>query len=72
MYQIMSNGFRRIEDDVKRKLDEAKNDITSFNSPATMSIFKSSPNDGKIHRSPAADFVKVVVPTKAIAKWVSF
>ncbi|CAF1013663.1 unnamed protein product [Adineta ricciae] len=47
---------RRIEDDVKRKLDEAKNDITSFSTPTTVSTFKSSLNDGKIHRSPAADF----------------
>jgi len=28
--------------------------------------------DGKIHRTPASDFIKVVVPTKAIVKWVSF
>lgn len=65
-------GFRRIEDDVKRKLDEAKNDVTSFTTPTTMSPFKSALADGKVHRSPAADFVKVVVPTKAIVKWVSF
>ncbi|UJR27539.1 hypothetical protein I4U23_008821 [Adineta vaga] len=61
---------KRIEDDVKRKLDEAKNDVTNFTSPTTMSTFKNTNLDGKIHRSPAtADFMKVVVPTRAIVKW---
>ncbi|CAF0836426.1 unnamed protein product [Adineta steineri] len=67
---------KRIEEDVKRKLDEAKNDVTNSNSTASIttptsstSMFRSSNLDGKIHRSPASDFMKVVVPTRAITKW---
>jgi hypothetical protein len=37
----------------------------------TLSPLKNINQDGKQHRTPTSDLIKVIVPTKAVARWVS-
>ncbi|CAF3404607.1 unnamed protein product [Rotaria sp. Silwood1] len=68
---------KRMEDDVKRKLDEAKSDVMiptlsnliSTTTTTSVTQLKNTNQDGKIHLTPTVDFIKVVVPKKAIFKW---
>ncbi|CAF4332014.1 unnamed protein product [Rotaria socialis] len=63
---------KKLEEDIKKKLDEARNDImvtTQLKLSSSAVSFKSANMDGKIHLTPAIDSIKVIVPTKAIVKW---
>ncbi|CAF3877653.1 unnamed protein product, partial [Rotaria sp. Silwood2] len=66
---------KRREDDVKRKLDEAKSDLmmpalsNMVSTTASLTQLKNANLDGKVHLTPTIDFIKVIVPKKAIVKW---
>lgn len=64
---------QRMEEDMKRKLDEARNDVTSTSSssflPTSITTLKPIGVDGRVHRTPVLEGIRVVVPTRVFARW---